>query len=535
MSGSNGYIQILIKDEKAYSKYFPPSNGGKSMNLTDASSYLNDHGVKGFDPEALARQLSADTESVIPLSDYYGPEFGELMSIKISLDKMKATVRFFPPSSGGDLLGPKEIIEELTNRGVVYGVDQDAILSFVSDRHYNTEYVLAHGDMPVIGHDARIIYNFNTNPSLRPKRLEDGSVDYKNLNTICPVSAGDLLARLIPSEPGKAGKDVYGNVIPVRDVKSLVLKYGKNISINADGTEIHSDIDGHVTLEKDGTVNVSDELVVRSDVDNSTGNVDYDGNVHITGVVRSGFSVRATGDIIIDGVVEGAFIDAGGQIVVQRGVHGMNKGVLQSKGNVIASFIESARVIAGGFVETGSILYSDVSASTDVMVMNNKGFIAGSIVRAGGKVESVTIGSEMGVAARIEVGIDPEKKRQYSLLQRQILDETKQLEKVNPVIDSYEKFIKTGKTLDEKNRKYLSDIMSKVEQIKKDLKDHREAFNELHQELLTSQHSKVAVHREIFPGVTITISDLSITTQDKYSCVQFEKKNGEIQRNPVIS
>ncbi|MDD6381620.1 MAG: FapA family protein [Lachnospiraceae bacterium] len=535
MSISNGYIQIFIKDQKAWSKYFPPSDGGRSMALSEASSYLSDHGVRNFDPEALEKQLMAPTASVIPLSDYYGPEFGELMTIKVSLDRMKVTVRFFPPSSGGDLLGPKEIIEELTNKGIVYGIDQDAIISFISDRHYNTEYILAKGDPPVTGRDARIIYNFNTNPSLRPKRLEDGSVDYKNLNTICSVKKGDLLAKLIPSEPGKAGKDVFGSTIPVREVKSFGLRYGKNISINDDGTEIYSDIDGHVVLDRDGTVIVSDELVVRSDVDNSTGNIDYDGNVQITGAVRSGFSVRATGDIVIDGVVEGAFIDAGGQIIARRGVHGMNKGLLQCKGNFMASYIENARIFSGGYVETGSILYSDVSASSDVMVMNHKGFIAGSTVRAGGKVESMTIGSEMGAATRVEVGINPEKKRQYGLLQKQILDETKQLDKVKPIVDSYEQFIKSGKSLDDKNRKYLSDIIARIEQLRNDLKEHREQFNALHQDLLMSQQSKVVVHKEIFPGVTITISDLSFTTTDKYSCVQFEQKNGEIKRNPVIS
>lgn len=535
MSSSDGYIQIIIKDKTAYSKYFPPTDGGHNMDLTEASMYLNDHGVNGFDPQTLEQQLLDNKESVIPLAPYNGPEFGEMMTIKVSLDKMKVGVRFFPPSSGGDVLGPKEIIDELNARGVIYGIDQNEILKFLGDRHYNTEYVLAHGDQPVIGHDARIIYNFNTNPSLRPKRLEDGSVDYKNLNTISQVKEGDLLARLIPSDPGKDGKDVTGRVIPVREVKSLALNFGENVRINDDGTELYSLVNGHASIDRDGRVIVQDELTVSSDVDNGTGNIDYDGNVHITGSVRSGFSVRSTGDIIIDGVVEGAFIDAGGQIIVRRGVHGMNKGVLRSKGNIIASFIESARVATEGYVETGSILYSDVNAKTDVSVMNRKGFIAGSTVRAGGRVESVTIGSQMGAATRIEVGLDPEKKRQYALLQKQILDESRQLENVKPVVENYEEFIKAGKTLDDKNRKYLADLLSRIEQIRSDLKEHRDSFNELHHELLTGQQASVIVHKDIFPGVTVTISDLSLTIKDRYSCVEFKKKNGEIVKIPVVA
>ena len=186
------------------------------------------------------------------------------------------------------------------------------------------------------------------------------------------------------------------------------------------------------------------------------------------------------------------------------------------------------------YVETGSILYSDVNAKDDVRVMNKKGFIAGSSVRAGGKVESVTIGSEMGAATRIEVGIDPEKKARYNLLQRQIVDESQQIEKARPVIASYDEFVKSGKKLDSKNMAYLTTVLQKIDVLRTSLKTHREEFNALHQELLTSKHSKVVVHRQIFPGVTITISELSFTVKEENSYVQYEKKNGEIVSGPVV-
>ena len=92
------------------------------------------------------------------------------------------------------------------------------------------------------GRDAKIEYFFNTNKNLQPKRNEDGSVDYKELNTISHVHAGDLLARLIKEDPGKPGMSVYGDEIKPRTVRSLRLEYGNNITINEERTEIYSEV-----------------------------------------------------------------------------------------------------------------------------------------------------------------------------------------------------------------------------------------------------------------------------------------------------
>lgn len=50
----------------------------------------------------------------------------------------------------------------------------------------------------------------------------------------------------------------------------------------------------------------------------------------------------------------------------------MQRGLLEAKGNVITKYIENAKVFAGGYVETGSIIYSEVSAGEDVIVAEKK-------------------------------------------------------------------------------------------------------------------------------------------------------------------
>ena len=82
-----------------------------------------------------------------------------------------------------------------------------------------------------------------------------------SLNTISHVHKGDLLARLIKEDKGDPGKNIYGEEILPRTVKTEKLSYGKNISINEDGTEIYSEVTGHVN-KFDDKVFVSDVFAV---------------------------------------------------------------------------------------------------------------------------------------------------------------------------------------------------------------------------------------------------------------------------------
>lgn len=527
MGQQNGYIQVEIKNAKALCHIYPPVEGGKPLRMTDAEEFLRSHNISKYDRQMLKELIERGDQSSMYLGECDGEEFPESMYTKISLDKMKVTCRFMPPTKGGNLLQIKDIMEVLTDKGVIIGVDQDEILKFTKERLYATEYVFARGKAPVIGHDAKIEYTFNTNPSLKPKHNEDGSVDFHNLNTISVVYEGDVLARMIDLDPGEPGQDITGREIPTRKTKPVHFRYGKNVRLSDDGKELISEVTGHAALAG-GKVIVSQVYEVAGDVDNSVGNIDYNGDVHIKGNVRSGFSILAQGDVVVDGVVEGALIQADGQIIVKQGIHGMQKGILDARGNVICQFIENAKVFSGGYVETGSIIYSEVNASEDVNVLAQKGFIVGGVIRAGSKVESMIIGSQMGAHTTIEVGMAPEKKERYSQLHRSIQAMVKKIDKLNPIIETYNEFVQSGKELDDKNRGYLEKLVNELVQTKNMLSDARLEYNALNQELINSKHSKVVVQGEIFPQVEIVVSDISLMTKTKRTRCQYTKRNGEI-------
>jgi len=525
----NQYFQLEFRETTACLHIYPPVDGGKMLSVSEVIEYLVAKKLDKYDLKELnAAVTNPQAESVVFVGDWDGIQCREDMNVHISLDKMVVTCKFFAPSEEGKKLTAEDIISDLNFRKIKFGIDEEAIQDFLNDRQYCTDYVLAKGQQPQHGHDAKIEYFFNVNKNLQPKRNEDGSVDYKELNTISHVKRGDLLARLHKEDPGFPGTNVLGETIKPRTVKSLKLEFGNNISVNEDRTEIYSDVTGHANCI-DGKVFVSDIFQVPADVDNSVGNIEYNGSVEIQGNIKSGFSVRASGDIIIHGVVEGAYVESGGQIIVKQGVHGMHKGILRAATNVMSRYIENAKVYAGGFVEAEAILSSDVSATGEVRVHGRKGLINGGIVRAGKSIEVEYAGTEMGTFTTLEVGIDPAKKERYIELSRDVSKRGKDLEDMKVIINNYASILKKGEVLPKDKLLYVQNLALEYKSKKEEVEPLREEMRRIHIEMMESDRSYIAITRTAHPGVVISISDLSYNIKDSVNYCRYKKVSGEIK------
>ncbi len=277
-----------------------------------------------------------------------------------------------------------------------------------------------------------------------------------------------------------------------------------------------------------GKVFVSNVFEVPADVDNSIGNVSYDGSVLIHGNVKSGFSVQATGDVIVEGVVEGAEITSGGQIIIKHGIHGMLKGVFRAGTNLMAKYIENATVSAGGYVESELILNSEVSAEGSVQVHGKKGLISGGRVRAGNSIEADNIGTEMGTATYLEVGVEPERKERYIALSKEAEKLTKEIEDMKTILQTYTIKIKKKEALTPDKIKYVQQLALSVKEKQSGLDSLTQEIEGIHNGMLSSNQAYIIVSRTIYPGTTIAIADLSLPVMDTRSCCKFKKKDGEI-------
>ncbi|MCM1159975.1 MAG: FapA family protein [Roseburia sp.] len=524
----NGCFQIMIKEQETALKLVPPTNNGEPISVGELLEYLHASKIENVDIKRLNAVVSTLKEpQVVSLVSQKISPVNETLVVRISQDNMEAVARFYPPSTGGARMDKDDIVSCLKLKNIQYGIDDNKIEEFLKRRQYCTDIVLAEGKPPVHGTDGRIEYFFNTDLNTRPKRNEDGSVDFFHLNTINHCKEGELLARMIPADPGESGMNLLGEAIKPRDVKKAALKYGKNITISEDKTEIYSKVNGHVSLVED-KVFVSDVFEVEN-VGPATGNIESEGSVQVNGNVQTGFSIRAKGNVHVQGVVEGANIVAGGDIIIDRGMNGMGRGRLNSGGCIITKFLENAVAYSEDYVEANSILHSTVTAKTEVNVDGKKGFIMGGFVRATNKITCRTLGSTMGADTNVEVGVDPEMKIQHQKLQDEMLAIQKIVQKNRPILANATQKMKKGEKLDEAQMKYIQSLALETQKKQKKYAELQAEYAGLESILERKEDACVCVRDSAYAGVKITISEATLVVKNTLQYCRLVNDQGEVR------
>lgn len=527
----NGYFRLVNEADKTSLKLIPPTDGGKRISVNDVMEYMS---MKGYscDLPSMKRAVDAtvDKEKVILLENVKKPVERECYKLTITPDKMQAYAKFFAASEGGEEVTAGEILRDLEAKGIKCGVKEEEIRQFLQHKEYCEDILIAEGTPPVQGSDAYIEYQFNTDKKAKPTLKEDGSVDFFNLNILNHCKKGDVLAVLNKEEPGKAGMNLFGEPIKPADVKPAVLKFGNNIELSENGRMLTSLVDGHVELVED-SVFVSDMLEVEN-VDNSTGNIDYEGSVQINGNVSTNFEVKARGDIVVKGVVEGATLQADGNIIIARGMNGMGRGSLSAGGNIVAKFLENATAQADGYIASESILHSRIMAGGEVNVDGKRGFITGGRVCATGGINVKTLGSEMGADTIVEVGADPKIKTRIAQLQKLIEEDTKTLQTIQPVLVAAKQKVEQGVKLSQEQLKHIQSLAVVNQQKSDALKANQAELNELMEQAGNTTEARIRVKGMVYPGTKVCIGDVSMTVQKNTHYCRFVRERGDVKVAP---
>lgn len=386
------YINLFCKDKEI-------------SNFNKINHYLSSNGIMQYDKKALKRALGVFRPTTIKLSDAISKEIDEYVGIEYSEDRVHAYLVFYPSSAGGNQMNINGIFDRIQKESIVEGLDQNRVEELSKERKCFIPYEIAVGIEPEKCVDPSVEYLFKTDiEDVRaPKVKEDGSVDYYSMEIINPVKEGQEVARISEGKAGKNGLTVHGEEIIAKEPANVTFKIAKNVTISEDGFTAYAAADGQATLIN-GRISVVNVQVVEGDVDVKTGNIAFNGCVVIKGSVRTGFKVEAEGDVQVEGTVEGAIINAKGNILIKRGIQGMKKGSIVAGGNVVARFIENANVIAMGSISADASLYSNVTARERIILKDKKGLIVGGEIYAGQYVECKSVGSAMGASTVIEIG-----------------------------------------------------------------------------------------------------------------------------------
>lgn len=449
--------------------------------------------------------------------------------VNITDQDMQAYMTLLPPLGGKDLTF-EEALEKIKEK-IKYGLFDEEVRTIVKNKIYNKRVLIAKGKEETDGKDGYIEYNFNTSKSSkRVTLLEDGSVDFRNLNLIQNVKEGDTLAVMIPPVKGVRGFTVSGRILNPKEGKVVVLKYGKNVKLSDDGLNLIAGCDGQVSIEG-GKVTVHEIYLVPANVDNSTGNIHFNGMVRIRGNVMTGFKVQSEGDIEVNGVVEAAFLRSGGNVVLKRGMQGHNNGKLVAQGEIVAKYIENATLVSQGDIKAEAIMHSIIVSNGNIEVAGKKGLLVGGVCKAKYEVHAKTIGSAMFTTTEIEVGVDPNLKAECEKIKNQIYDTEAHIDKLDKSILLLDRLRKNNRISPEKEQ-LLVKCLSDRNTLNNRIGDLRQDLQDLESEIDTLSKGRVKVKDVVYPGVKITIGNSIMFIKKEYKNCTFYEEDKDIKIGP---
>lgn len=441
----------------------------------------------------------------------------------ISKNHMLAWFYVIPPINDGPDITENDLRTILSREHVTTGVIDDALKSIAETPIYDQAVLIAKGTLARNGVDGSVKDKFKRSVQLEFEEDEKGSVDYKKLNNVQFVKEGDIICEIIPAIPGVNGVTVTGQSYPctIKGTEASV-PVGHNTVLTDDHTLLISQKSGHITFFK-GKFQVEPVLKINGNVDNNTGNLDYEGDIFITGDVRNGFSIKATGCIDIRGSVEGAQITAHGPITIASGVSGNGRGTLTSDSDVKCRYLEHCTVYAGGSVYAESIINSKVESSLDVVVTSGIGVIIGGSILASNNITARIIGSKVRrLITELIIATVPKDVEEGNKLNRELEQLRHNMAEIKKNITYLETAQRKDKEQLLQNLKQAADVLTIREQ------EINERLEEITVDANSPQTGLIQC-QQLLPVARVRIGSSSLLIQEEYSkSIIYKNSEGEV-------
>lgn len=296
----------------------------------------------------------------------------------------------------------EQLKQILADNRVVYGIKENSLQLIAVRPIYGIKVEVARGTDPIDGKDGYVNFFVKRDSEYKPEYNEDGVIDYKNIEYFQQVTKGQLLCEVIRETKGTDGVNILGVAVPAKRGRPPVSPMGKNTLFNVDGTRLFAACSGVVRFIKDH-IDINEVLQIRSSVDQGTGNINFPGDVIIEGDVCYGFSVVTGGSVTIRGVVEGASVEAAGDIFISKGINGAGGKKVVAGGNLRSGYIENAELEIAGDITTDYIIDSNIICNGNIQLMGKNELIVGGSVNVLGELTARYIGNEKERPTRIEV------------------------------------------------------------------------------------------------------------------------------------
>jgi len=487
--------------------------------------------------EKIRELLNGKTTDSVRICDSleeYNKFKDDYIKVSVSRDRLDAYLDVTFPGTGEEITY-NDIMHKILAEGIRYNIDKEKIRTIVDNKIFSEREIIALGTEPMIGVEAQIVLEVDTEVDKEPLMMDDGSVDFRQVNLLRTVEKDQLLAVKIPPSKGTDGTDVFGNPIDSTG-KNKTLPIGRNTYISEDGLSLYAATNGRIVLVK-GVYHVEEVLNIVGDVDYSTGNIIFNGDVVIGGDVLAGFRVTSVGDIRIKGTVEGAeIISTEGSIYVSRGIVGQDKAKIVAKKDVKAEYINDATIIAGNDVEVrGYIIRSNVTAENEVRAVEGRGMIERGKVYAEKLIDAKVAGSPNSVRTELHVARQVAKEVYEKMLyiEQDIGNLEKRQKSIRKDIEFFELLSKRLKKFPEDKKEELKkqvDNLKKVEEMLKEVRKKKVELEKSYGPSLNEEGKTIRVNT-LHRGVFVGIGQNKFLAEYTYKFVLIYSKEGELKIN----
>ena len=526
----NANFMLHYESDGVYLELSYASNIESLANNHELMQYLNRKKISSLNINAVQELTALGSGRLKIASPQKEYVYGEDIQIEVTNSESEAHAVLLGPEPGGLGLNYETALQKVQQSGITHGIDENALRDLIQFKHYNVSTLIAESVAPVDGESGKLIFHFQTDEKTgRPKEIGGGRVDYRTLDLFEPVAEGQLLVSRELATEGTPGATVKGKTIKQKPGKEALMPRGKNIVFNPDKTEMRAKCSGMVQFIN-GTINVSSLYKVNGDCDMGVGNIDFDGSVQISGSVRSGHTVKATGGIVIGGVVEAATIIAGGNVEIKSGMQGGDKGRIESGGNISVLYIERGTAIADGSMNVDVSIKSILEVGGSLTAKGKRGAIIGGRASVAGNITANYIGALSNVQTEVEVGAMPRKRVRLQTLEKDL----EKLEGEMTKLDQLNVYLaKTKGKMDQETWDKLN--LSGAENrrtYEQTIDEHKAEIGDLKHELEHSTDGKVHVLSNAYAGTRIIIANDIYKVNDDIQYATFKYRDGQIIFGP---
>lgn len=436
---------------------------------------------------------------------------------------MTCEMQVDPPEGGGRAVTVEAMKAELEKKGVIYGIDREALIRLEAPT-YGERVVVARGLPPVPGKDAVCHELFSREPEKTNTTRADGTVDYKELGLVRDLKPGTVVCEITPPTEGVEGLNVFGQPVPALPGKTVLPPIGEHIKLSEDGLKCETLIQGNLVWRND---RFTMETVYRvGNVDYDIGNIRFSGDVYIGGDMMDGFEVHAGGTVTLVGQGGSVVIEAE-HIIVEKGINGQGSAQLTARKTMTAGFVENCNVTVGEKLVAKNLINCNVECEGDVEVNTGKGIICGGKVTALGTVKAKEVGNEYNTLTVITLGVTPKMLKDRKRISEQIEDVQKHIEENRKNLKYIEGLVKNNLPVPEDRRQMLKRIQlqlplseKKMEQLKRENDELEERLRDVGQAFLTANL--------IYPPTKVSIGMMSINVMEQKSMCKVFKSEGEL-------